>query len=980
MTQCVSRYLAARGLLLLLVGFSAVSCSTGGGLGIITVGDGTVTDADIGVADGSQVRGDAAGETGRPDDSQPAETTVTTEVKDGRGQADVPDVHSPDGGETTVPETIADVPDKEQVCEPTCPGNCGPDGCGGSCGECPSGQPCIDGTCEEPIACESSKDCDEGVCDKGTGVCVDCLEDADCDEGFRCSGKECIPAVECTSDKDCKALGMICDKESGYCVECLADFDCAEDHFCSVEQCVPDVCEPGALTCEATAVWACADNGSQLEFVQACAVGTFCEGGECKPWICEPGTVECQGTVAVTCNELGSGPGTSEDCSALDAVCVGGECLPVFCEDGTVECQEGNVLVTCLELGTKIESVPCPAGTFCDAGKPSCVPWVCVPESAFCSGSIAKQCDALGSAVVKEEDCASAGKICVGGQCAVQVCIPDSVWCVSGQATATCDADGLGYDTTSCGLQQSCWDAGCHPWACLPSQPYCSGTTALVCDALGKGAVGAGQDCAAQGKGCLKGICACVPASCEKAGFQCGNGPDGCGGILVCGVCLPGLACVANKCACVPACTGKECGDNGCGGTCGTCAAGLQCMGGKCACVPSTCQALGVVCGLWDDGCGGTLNCGACQLGWACDKGVCKCTPNCTGKACGSDGCGGSCGTCPFPNDVCESGQCNCKPASCISLGYECGTPSDGCGKTLVCGTCPDGKACNNGKCACAPQCTGKQCGVNGCGGSCGTCGAGKTCSNFQCVDNTTLPGCKTSTSSGCGGCACEACVCATDPFCCWSSWDSLCVSYCTSQCGGCGKPSCGNGLCEGINGENCSTCNSDCICQPGQKCYSGACCTPNCAGKVCGSDGCGGSCGTCTGPNQACQNGKCVCVPKTCGYWECGIVPDGCGGTVDCTGCPAGYACQGTTCVCQPNCAGKSCGSDGCGGTCGPCAGTCYNGTCLTGPGCSTSNTPGCGGCACQECVCEQDAYCCSTAWDGLCTKACIEKCGGCK
>jgi lysozyme len=34
--------------------------------------------------------------------------------------------------------------------------------------------------------------------------------------------------------------------------------------------------------------------------------------------------------------------------------------------------------------------------------------------------------------------------------------------------------------------------------------------------------------------------------------------------------------------------------------------------------------------------------------------------------------------------------------------------------------------------------------------------------------------------------------------------------------------------------------------------------CQPNCNGKTCGSDGCGGSCGTCAG-NHTCMNGQCV-------------------------------------------------------------------------------------------------------------------------
>jgi hypothetical protein len=35
--------------------------------------------------------------------------------------------------------------------------------------------------------------------------------------------------------------------------------------------------------------------------------------------------------------------------------------------------------------------------------------------------------------------------------------------------------------------------------------------------------------------------------------------------------------------------------------------------------------------------------------------------------------------------------------------------------------------------------------------------------------------------------------------------------------------------------------------------------CVPNCAGKICGDNGCGGSCGTCSSP-LTCQAGQCAC------------------------------------------------------------------------------------------------------------------------
>jgi hypothetical protein len=65
--------------------------------------------------------------------------------------------------------------------------------------------------------------------------------------------------------------------------------------------------------------------------------------------------------------------------------------------------------------------------------------------------------------------------------------------------------------------------------------------------------------------------------------------------------------------------------------------------------------------------------------------------------------------------------------------GKQCG--ADGCGGS--CGTCGSGASCNaSGQCvSCTPQCSGKQCGADGCGGSCGTCGSGASCNaSGQCV------------------------------------------------------------------------------------------------------------------------------------------------------------------------------------------------------------------------------------------------------
>jgi hypothetical protein len=86
------------------------------------------------------------------------------------------------------------------------------------------------------------------------------------------------------------------------------------------------------------------------------------------------------------------------------------------------------------------------------------------------------------------------------------------------------------------------------------------------------------------------------------------------------------------------------------------------------------------------------------------------------------------------------------------------------------------------------------------------------------------------------------------------------------------------------------------------------------------------------------CISGVCGCIPGTATSCpdhnaDCGTIPDGCGGTINCGGCSLPQFCGGsgwpnicggcmpTTCAAQ----GKNCGtiSDGCGGklTCGSCA-----------------------------------------------------------
>ena len=193
-------------------------------------------------------------------------------------------------------------------------------------------------------------------------------------------------------------------------------------------------------------------------------------------------------------------------------------------------------------------------------------------------------------------------------------------------------------------------------------------------------------------------------------------------------------------------------------------------------CVPTkTCADYPNQCGsALSDGCIGTLDCSStclpptiCLPDETCGE-PSQCVPNCTGAACGGDGCGGSCGTCT-DGAACVDGQCvtDCTP-SCD--GKSCG--DDGCGAS--CGSCSDTENCVDGQCVteCTPDCDGKTCGDNGCGDVCGVCEPDFVCTDGQCESSCT-PDCdgKTCGDNGCG----DVCgVCEPDSVCVAGTCESL--------------------------------------------------------------------------------------------------------------------------------------------------------------------------------------------------------------
>jgi hypothetical protein len=237
---------------------------------------------------------------------------------------------------------------------------------------------------------------------------------------------------------------------------------------------------------------------------------------------------------------------------------------------------------------------------------------------------------------------------------------------------------------------------------------------------------------------------------------------------------------------------------------------------------------------------------------------------------------------------------------------------------------CKHGRICVNGSC-------------QNSGGTCqsdGECPSGQHCYNNQCrvcdADSDNVFG------ADCSGADCDDQNGAVHP-----GADELCGDGLDNDCDGVTDP---ESLCENCAGV---------ICPPGYACDpdTGVCvpiCTPNCTDRECGPDGCGGSCGTCpdgyycdrtglcaVGCRDRCDPGERSCVGNAVIHCE-DTNGDGCVEWSTPSTCPENYKCADGECVgCDPDCDGKECGDDGCGGSCGECEPDlhCENYRCV--PGC---------------------------------------------
>ena len=580
---------------------------------------------------------------------------------------------------------------EEDPCMPQCVSKaCGPDGCAGSCGECQGQELCTsEGQCLCIPSC-TGKECGEDGC---AGSCGGCADGESCDEG-KCT-PVCVPdcdGKECGAD-GCGGSCGTCPAAAPFCEEGTCKVPCVQD--CTDKECGNDDCEGSCGECAAG--YDCAD-GSCVANCEA-----LCAGRECG----EAGTDgEC------TCGTCGDGDVCTDDVCSDEGQCEYLE-SEAACNDGN-PCTEGDVCTAGVCTGTLLEPEKL-AGLDCVCGNDA-------------------DCDAVEN-----------GDVCDGTLVCAKAMPEDAVGvCVVDPATVSlCDDD------------ESCTDDSCDPVA------GCQYTPNDAANCSDGDACNGEESC--QGGQCVAGVLPdcddgdkCTEDGCaEESGcthlptlVPCDDGlpctTDACVDDICANVFLPFYCVIGNECVpsgaedpgnaclkCAPALSTATWTWIGDGMPCG---AGKVCYDGACCDHAANCA--GKDCG--DDGCGSL--CGTCQQGWSCKAGICEkdaCVPQCVGKVCGPDGCDGSCGQC-LGQEICTAeGQCLCVPAC---AGKDCG--DDGCGDS--CGTCQPGWSCQADICekdACVPLCGGKECGDDGCGGECGPCEGDFTCQDAVCVAWLCTPG-----------------------------------------------------------------------------------------------------------------------------------------------------------------------------------------------------------------------------------------------
>jgi hypothetical protein len=231
-----------------------------------------------------------------------------------------------------------------------------------------------------------------------------------------------------------------------------------------------------------------------------------------------PGNDVSEGADAPVATDTGSGACTGDESCGAGRFCEGGTCLPQVCMPFTATCSGASTLSVCDPRGAGRMEAPCPGGAACVDGRCQS-PRVCEPGAVSCASQTGRRIctpDGTGYMVV---NCAS-GQLCTGGLCmATQVCSPGVTTCAPDGQVQRCNESGSGYTTMACGTAPNatiaCMNGQCVA-NCAANFANCDGDRSNGCEADLSTSV---TNCGACGRACTTGQ-ACT------AGV-CGAGPTG---------------------------------------------------------------------------------------------------------------------------------------------------------------------------------------------------------------------------------------------------------------------------------------------------------------------------------------------------------------------------------------------------------------------------------------------------------------------